>query len=466
MISKFFSSSSAGGSIPPGSYTPGSVLFAAADGSITEDNPRFFYDETNRRLGLGINSSLQARLHIRGTGSTNATRSFYAQNSTTEIVSFYDDRSVVFGSGSANANTNFTINAFGAAGANDYSFAIIGTSNDNILRVSNSNTTQQGGVQILRNTATNRHALSVYVGATRYTTINANGSLNFNTATALTVDDGSNYIKLTSDATTPGMFFMLDNSNSTQFTWKKGVSSTGMVNNGAVYNFITTLQEANVNGTFTFMKLRPTYNYTTSGGHVANVIGLDYNATVTSLTGAHYGFLFRTASALNGIGLGSSLPTALLHLAGSTTSRASFRIESGTLPTGANHRDGDFTYDGTDINFRQSSTTKLIEFQPISQTVNATTANTNINFNLGNVVILNLQTATTALTLSNLRVGTYIIIVKQDGTGGRLMTYGTTMNFAGGVSPVLTVTANASDIFTIVYDGVNIRTAVSQNYAI
>ncbi len=41
-----------GGTINPG-LTQGSVVFAAADGSLTEDNNFLFYDDTNNRLGIG-----------------------------------------------------------------------------------------------------------------------------------------------------------------------------------------------------------------------------------------------------------------------------------------------------------------------------------------------------------------------------------------------------------------------------
>src|ERR1700689_3084829 len=38
---------------PMTSYTQGSVLFGASDGTITQDNANFFWDDTNFRLGIG-----------------------------------------------------------------------------------------------------------------------------------------------------------------------------------------------------------------------------------------------------------------------------------------------------------------------------------------------------------------------------------------------------------------------------
>lgn len=46
-----------------GGKTQGSVLFAGADGGPSQDNTNFFWDDTNNRLGVGINSSLLASFH-------------------------------------------------------------------------------------------------------------------------------------------------------------------------------------------------------------------------------------------------------------------------------------------------------------------------------------------------------------------------------------------------------------------
>lgn len=51
-----------------GGFTAGSVPFAAADGTLTEDNSNLFWDDANNRLGIGTSSpSVQA--HITGAGS-------------------------------------------------------------------------------------------------------------------------------------------------------------------------------------------------------------------------------------------------------------------------------------------------------------------------------------------------------------------------------------------------------------
>ncbi len=63
------------------SLTTGSVVFIGAGGAITEDNSLFFWNNTSKLLGVGLNSSLAARLHVKGTGATSATYSFIAEDS-------------------------------------------------------------------------------------------------------------------------------------------------------------------------------------------------------------------------------------------------------------------------------------------------------------------------------------------------------------------------------------------------
>ena len=50
---------------------------------------------------------------------------------------------------------------------------------------------------------------------------------------------------------------------------------------------------------------------------------------------------------------------------------------------------------------------------------------------------------------------TYILIVKQDATGSRTLSFGTSYLFPGGTAPTLSTAANAVDILTFVADGTN-----------
>lgn len=68
-------------------------------------------------------------------------------------------------------------------------------------------------------------------------------------------------------------------------------------------------------------------------------------------------------------------------------------------------------------------------------------------------------TLTAAATLSNptnkVDGAVYILIVRQDGTGGRTLSFSSDYKFAGGTAPTLTTTASKADIMTFVCDGTN-----------
>lgn len=63
--------SSAGAIVEHSAMTTGSVFFANANGLPGQDNANFFWDDTNDRLGIGLNSNIQARLHIQGSAAAN-----------------------------------------------------------------------------------------------------------------------------------------------------------------------------------------------------------------------------------------------------------------------------------------------------------------------------------------------------------------------------------------------------------
>lgn len=58
--------------------------------------------------------------------------------------------------------------------------------------------------------------------------------------------------------------------------------------------------------------------------------------------------------------------------------------------------------------------------------------------------------------VTNLRSGTYILFVRQDGVGGRTVTWANGYKFPANVKPTLTATAGGEDIMTFVSDGTNL----------
>ena len=80
------------------------------------------------------------------------------------------------------------------------------------------------------------------------------------------------------------------------------------------------------------------------------------------------------------------------------------------------------------------------------------------DFNDSNNMVVTLAGNRTMANPSNLKDGaSYTIIVKQDATGGRVITsFGTAYKWAGGTAPTLSTTANAVDILTFISDGTNL----------
>lgn len=96
------STPSIGGQITSG--TAGSVLYVGTNGLFQQSNSKFFYDSTNVKLGLGLNSSLGATLHVKGSGTTTATKSFLVQNSSgATIIDANDAGGVGIGKASSGA---------------------------------------------------------------------------------------------------------------------------------------------------------------------------------------------------------------------------------------------------------------------------------------------------------------------------------------------------------------------------
>jgi hypothetical protein len=100
------------GTVTPSGFTQGSVIFAGSGGTLTQDNPNFFWDDTNNRLGLGTTTPTQP-LHIigsnggivmeRDTAATNANfLSLYNTNTTDGNMNTIQFRTLTTGAGAAN----------------------------------------------------------------------------------------------------------------------------------------------------------------------------------------------------------------------------------------------------------------------------------------------------------------------------------------------------------------------------
>ena len=97
-------------------------------------------------------------------------------------------------------------------------------------------------------------------------------------------------------------------------------------------------------------------------------------------------------------------------------------------------------------------------------TINANVANQlltdgatiNWDVSLGSVATVTLGGNRTIAAPTNLKVGSYILHVIQDGAGSRTLTWNSIFKWPAGVAPVLTTTGNRRDLFSFVCDGTNL----------
>ncbi len=86
-----------------------------------------------------------------------------------------------------------------------------------------------------------------------------------------------------------------------------------------------------------------------------------------------------------------------------------------------------------------------------------------LDWNNGNVQSVTLGGNRT-FTFANPKTGgRYLLVIKQDGTGTRTLTW-PTIKWRGGTAPTLTTTASKTDLITIVYDGTDYFGDSSLNY--
>jgi hypothetical protein len=88
------------------------------------------------------------------------------------------------------------------------------------------------------------------------------------------------------------------------------------------------------------------------------------------------------------------------------------------------------------------------------------------NFTNGNTFKVTLQHNTALANPTNPKEGaTYTIIVTQDGTGSRTMSFGANYKWVGGTAPTLSTAGNAVDILTFISDGTNMYGTSNLNFS-
>ena len=176
---------------------------------------------------------------------------------------------------------------------------------------------------------------------------------------------------------------------------------------------------------------------------------------------------------------------ALTNLGGTTVGRAVFKLtnpsavrylrlnadntvtalSAGDFVTAIGAGTGDVTLTGT-----QTLTNKTIEAGTFTNgyTEEVNVANTSTAYTIsladGSFQVLTL-TGSATITMPTATAGrSFILLLKQDGTGSRTVTW-STVKWPGGTAPTITSTASRQDIYSFFADGTNwYGTTVGQNY--
>jgi hypothetical protein len=162
---------------------------------------------------------------------------------------------------------------------------------------------------------------------------------------------------------------------------------------------------------------------------------------------------------LSGSNTGDQILPTLVSLGAVPNSRT-ITINGSTLDLTA---DRSYTVSGgltlTDL---QTANVKAKTFELTQPSSINSTSTTTLDLSTGNVLQVVL-TGTTMLAFTNPKIGTYIIKIKQDATGNRIINF-PTIKWSDGAVPTITTTANAVDLITLIYDGVDYYGSCLQNF--
>lgn len=354
---------SGGTSLAPGvvlsSFTANTIPYINGSQEVAED-VNFTYQ--SGQLGVGISSSLGARVHIKGANDSTGA-SLIVQSATYEVLKAYNSRNLNIGGGSVSAGTDYKITAFGTATADTHvNTQFIGYANDNVFTIYNTNGYTNGGIRIRRDQfSSGRVAFSVSGGTAPEKVglyIYSDGGMQWPNSNTWR-NENSAHIQYVNTAGKPGLQFNITSSNE-GFIFHKG-RSTALLGDKPFMRLYTDFTDSGLpnSATQTILLINPTGTFTNAGS-VSSVIGLDLDIQISSVntTGINYGVLSRYG--LNGFGLGATLPVGYIHVGAGTTAIPQMKLETSAAPTGGALTNGCFWYDGTDLKFRTGGVTKTV----------------------------------------------------------------------------------------------------------
>jgi hypothetical protein len=271
----------------------------------------------------------------------------------------------------------------------------------------------------------------------------ANVSVSVNSA-ALTV--GSSFIANTTGAYHTGII------NSVSFT----VGTSTIANSTGVYTGVVNGSSITV-GTSTIANSTGVYTgvvNATSVNAASHTVG---TSTIANSTGVYTGVV--NATSVN----------AASHTVGTNTIANSTGVYTGVVnATSVNSSaftvGSTFIANATNVGIGTNSpattldvsgTVSIAKANVLSQTL-SDAATISWDTSLGQVATVTLGGNRTMAAPTNIKIGTYILHVIQDGSGNRTLSWNSVFKWPAGVAPTLTTTASRRDLFSFVCDGTNL----------
>lgn len=272
---------------------------------------------SSTQLNIGGTGLINATLGAKGVGTTSATQSFKAENSTSaKYIQFGDD-----GKLGINISPTATTHIKGGGGVDHTtsSFRV-----ENSANTSSFTFRDEGSFVLLGNNAyggANTPILSmrdsyheIFIGGSGFSNANYitqsfcfSGSMNTTRFQGMQLENGGLGGTLNATSGTYRAFEIIGS--------RFGSDTYGVFNP--------------TSGTAIYKHININTGINQTGSASGSVYGIDYNPILTSILGTHYGILIRPKT-FNGFGLGATLPTASVHIKGqtATSSTTNFKAEN------------------------------------------------------------------------------------------------------------------------------------------
>jgi hypothetical protein len=178
--------------------------------------------------------------------------------------------------------------------------------------------------------------------------------------------------------------------------------------------------------------------------------------SLNGLTASTQTFAIGTTAQSNNIGWVSTTSTHTLHIPD-----ASGTVR-GVVTTGAQTFGGVKTFSSTPV-FSLNIEVQGQVYSPVNSKGNSGTGTVTFNWNDGNIQTVTL-TGNCTFAFSNPQSGaSYQIVITQDGTGGRTITW-PTVHWQNKTTPLLSNSANTVDVITLLYDGAKYLGLIAKNF--